>query len=90
MRWQWIDVLLFLLLIFKGCSQKYNTIWKNDFKKVLFSMMGPEWADLRLKLVTEITLTNQENYQDDVECPEAGFLKLWTTLSHQIWARKVK
>ena len=62
-------MLLFLLLIFKGCSQKYNTIWKNDFKKVLFSMMGPEWADLRLKLVTEITLTNQENYHDDVECP---------------------
>ena len=32
-------------------------------------MNGPEWAELRLKLVSEVTLSNQGTYLDDVECP---------------------
>ena len=32
-------------------------------------MIDPQGAELRRKLVNEITLTNQENYQADLECP---------------------
>ena len=38
--------------------------------KVLFSMKGPEWAELRLKLVTEIALYNEELNLYDSKCPD--------------------
>ena len=69
MRWQFVIVIL--LPICKGNSQRSTLFWTDDFRKVLFSMKGPEWAGLRSKLITEITLTrNGDRIRAHVECPE--------------------
>ena len=57
-----------------------SKLWRNDFQKVLFSMNGPEWAELRLKLVTEITLYNEESVFDDIKCP-AQLLSVLQTMN---------
>ena len=76
MRWQWIItriLLRFILPITKGynqggSSQGYDSLWTKDFIDLLGAgMRGPQWAGLRSKLVTQITLNNEG--QANVECP---------------------
>ena len=63
-------MLLFLFLIVKGYCTRNSPLWSKDYLKLLMSMKEPEWDELRLKLITETTLNNQELFQDDFECPD--------------------